>query len=505
MQQSEIALLWRTLCKSDLYFLLRFGCDRADCDTDWVFNRCREVQADPDYRIDLWAREHYKSTIVTFALTIQDILNDPEQTFGIFSHTRGIAKGFLRQIMRELESNLVLQDLFPEVLWRAPKTEAPTWSEDGGIVVRRNGNPKEATIEAWGLVDGQPTSKHFDNRIYDDVVVKESVATPEQIRKVTEAWEMSLNLGKAAQGGPDVARYVGTTYHYHDTYAEIAKRKSAIPRVYPATDDGTPTGNPVMMSAQALSDRRRDMGPYTFATQMLLDPKADETQGFLEKWLRHYEGEEDGAGMNIYILVDPAHAKKKNSDYTAMWVIGLSADGNYYILDMVRDRLNLEQRADAVFELHRRYSKPGRPVKAVGYERYGLQADIEHLQYRQKIENYRFNIEELGGQQAKSDRIKRMMPKFEQGLVWLPEACPKVNYEGQVVELVRYFVEEEYKPFPVCAYDDMLDSLARIVDADLKVVWPRPTGESERDDRYAKKSRGYGRRGGSRRSSAWAA
>ena len=73
------------------------------------------VQESPDGHLDLWAREHYKSTIITFGQTIQDILRDPEVTVGIFSHTRPIAKGFLRQIKRELESNQTLKDLFPDI------------------------------------------------------------------------------------------------------------------------------------------------------------------------------------------------------------------------------------------------------------------------------------------------------------------------------------------------------------------------------------------------------
>jgi hypothetical protein len=63
--------------------------------------------------LDLWAREHYKSTVITFALTIQDILNDPEITVGIFSHTRPIAKAFLRQIKQEFETNEDLKAGFP--------------------------------------------------------------------------------------------------------------------------------------------------------------------------------------------------------------------------------------------------------------------------------------------------------------------------------------------------------------------------------------------------------
>ena len=150
----EVAHHNRFLCRTDLYYLLRYGLRRADCDNDWVFERCREVQAAPNGYLDLWAREHYKSSIITFALTIQDLLNDPERRFAFFSHTRGIAKGFLRQIMREFEENEPLKEWYPDILWENPKRESPKWSEDDGIIIKRRGNPKESSIEAWGLVDG---------------------------------------------------------------------------------------------------------------------------------------------------------------------------------------------------------------------------------------------------------------------------------------------------------------------------------------------------------------
>ena len=161
----------RILCQADLYYLLVRVCGRLDMlpctgktgfiDNQFAFERCREVEANPDGFLDLWSREHWKSSIITFGKTIQDILIDPEVTFGIFSHTRPIAKAFLRQIMRELEGNRVLHKSFPDILWGQDVRQAPKWSEDDGIIVKRKSNPNEATVEAWGLVDGQPTSKHF--------------------------------------------------------------------------------------------------------------------------------------------------------------------------------------------------------------------------------------------------------------------------------------------------------------------------------------------------------
>src|SRR3990167_5723660 len=173
----------RDLCKNDLFYLMVRACKRVDMLHPWVFDRVREVEKDPDGHLDLWSRGHYKSSIITFGLTISDILNDPEVTFGIFSHTRPIAKAFLRQIMREFEGNRVLQGAFPDILWGDKLKDAPKWSEDDGLILKRTSNPNEATIEAWGLVDGQPTSKHFKKLLYDDVVVAGSVTNPEMIAK----------------------------------------------------------------------------------------------------------------------------------------------------------------------------------------------------------------------------------------------------------------------------------------------------------------------------------
>jgi len=444
------------------------------------------VQENPDGMLDLWAREHYKSTIITFAKSIQDILSshgdDPlpewggiEVTIGIFSHTRPIAKGFLRQIKREFEDNDLLKEWFPDILWKNPRAESPGWSEDAGIIVKRKSNPKEATVEAHGLVDGQPTSKHFWILNYDDVVTRESVTTPDMIKKTTAAWELSTNLG--SDGGKE--RIIGTRYHFNDTYADIIKRKAAIPRIHPATENGEADGVPVLLSRERLVDKRTKQGPYTFGCQMLQNPKSDSSQGFQEDWIKLWDAV-SYQGLNIYLLRDPASEKKKSSDYTVDIVVGLGQDKNYYIIDIERSRLNLTERTSQLFNLHSEYE----PLD-VGYEQYGMQADIEHVEEKQREMNYRFNINKVGGSMPKNDRIKRLIPLFEQGRIFFPKRLLKTDERNIKRDIVREFIDDEYLAFPVGVHDDMLDCLARIFDIDtsfpkakkkVNIAQPAPAG-----------------------------
>lgn len=467
----------RWLAQNDLYYLLRYLLNRPDAQHQWILDRCREVQTDPDDHLDLWSRGHYKSSIITFALTIQDVLNDPEITVGILSHTRPIAKGFLRQIKREFESNAVLRGLFPDILYTDPARDAPKWSEDDGLIVKRKGNPKESTIEAHGLVDGQPTGRHYTLMVYDDVVTQSSVTTPDMMQKTTEALELSYNLGSET----GKRRFIGTRYHGSDSYATILQRGTATLRMRLATSDGTLDGDPAIWTTEQLREKRQDLGPYTFSCQIMQDPLHDTTQGFKREWLRHYDNR-SGEGMNKVLLVDAANSKRRSSDYTSMWVIGLAADRNMYALDIIRDRLNLTERASALMRLHRKW----RPMQ-VRYESYGAMADVAHIKTVQEAQNYRFDITPVAGKSPKNDRIRRLIPLFEQGRVYLPQTLNYTDYEGIVRDLVGDFIEQEYCAFPVSQHDDMMDSLARIAEPDLDLIWPRESS-SRSEDRYKRKA-----------------
>jgi hypothetical protein len=429
----------RWLCLNDRYYLLVKMLRRYDLWHPWIYERCREVEAHPDGYCDIWAREHGKSSLITFGGGIQEMLRDQEITVGIFSHTKPIAKGFLAQIQRELRDNLNLIHTFPDVLYENPDKDSPSWSLDSGLIVKREGNPKEATFEAHGLVDGQPTSKHFRLMIYDDVVTRESVNTPEQIQKTTEAWELSDNLGTV--GGRKWI--IGTRYHYADTYSEIIKRGAAQARIYPATRDGTMAGEPVLFSATEWARRIRDQGEATVACQLLANPLAGHQRMFDVNDLQVYEVRP--LTLMAYILIDPARSMKKDSAHTAMVVIGIDAAGNKYLLDGVDHKMDLMERWRWMRDLYEKWSgEPGIMGVKVGYERFGAISDLDYFHERQRIEGNRFEIVELEwpreGPGSKVDRVQRLGPDIRGHRFYLPYPTD----EDRLTSLQSRMVEQGY-------------------------------------------------------------
>lgn len=410
----------RALCLMDRYYLLVKACRRHDALHPWVYARCREVEREPEGYLDLWAREHYKSTIITFSGSIQEILRNPNETVAIFSHTKNIALKFFRQIKQELESNETLKAAFPDILWCNPWKDAPRWSEQAGIVVKRQANPRESTLEAWGLVDGQPTSAHFGLRIYDDVVTDASVTTPEQVSKTTAAWELSDNLGTA--GGRKW--HVGTRYSFADTYHAILEEKKALkPRRYPATDNGLPDGAPVLLTPEQWAEKKIIQGPATIACQMLQNPIAGQQAMFNPLDLQRYEIRP--ATLNVYIMVDPARSMKKGSANTAMAVIGVDAGRNKYLLDGFNHRMDLKRRWETMKGLRDFWQRQaGVQLVKVGYESYGAQADMDYFNEQMEVTKNAFPIEELqwprDGELAKDDRVQRLGPDFRSHKFYLP-------------------------------------------------------------------------------------
>jgi len=682
LNKQEIAYL----AANDRFFLLTAILRRRDADTQWVYERSREVEADTDGYIDLWARYHYKSTIITFAGSIQEIINDPDITIAIFGYDLGVSRPFLEQIKRECEENELLTLYFPDVFYQDPKKQSSRWSMSEGIIVRRKNNPKEATVSAFGLMEGLPTGGHWGLLIFNDVVTMKSVTQTDsgQIQKTWLHWEQAQNLGthekmrrwiegtrycsigsmRITMGdwtqrpiadvrvgdtvvgwemrdgkrylrpakvvnrgvlfrqpvnryrmtdGPDVVTTAdhrwwrgawgsgeeyqrlalpqpvegrknrmaqprgsqprlrrlmvpveasgsrdagwlagffdgegtvrknpnhpsgvvtitqsmanpelveetrralaangfewGEIWHqpkedgwnercnftiaggwkeryrflaeiaprrrekvaatlfgnmktsavglvsvedageqdvhwletetgnyivegycssnsFADAYGTMMRQNSAIPRIYPATHDGTMNGRPVFLSDEKWAEIKRDQR-LTLNAQQLLNPLAGEESTFLIDWLRSYELRP--INLTVWIIVDPAQKKSDTSDRTAMVVVGMDSHRNFYLLDGYCHRMKLSEKTDKLLELDRKWrNAPGVQMVRTGYERYGMQTDIEHIELEVQRRNLEgVSIEEVNwvrdGPQAKAMRIRRLEPDFRNSGMWLPK------------------------------------------------------------------------------------
>jgi hypothetical protein len=102
-----------------------------------------------------------------------------------------------------------------------------------------------------------------------------------------------------------------------------------------------------------------------------------------------------------------------------------------------------------------------------------MQSDIDGIKLVQGMVSYNFDIETLAGNMPKNDRIRRLTPYFQNGLIYVPRYFNVPDGEGGFDNLTEYFVEMEYVPFPFADKDDMLDCLSRICDDKMDIQFPR--------------------------------
>jgi hypothetical protein len=451
--------------------------------------KCIQVEGDGSFLCSDSYIPTHNSTLGTYAGAIQEIIRNPEITICILSYNNSTATAFLSQLKTELTKNEDLKSAFPEIFYDNPERDAESWSLDKGITVQRKTNPKEATIEAFGLVDNQPVGRHYQLRIYDDVVTMNSVTTADMTQKTDEAWALSLSLGAGVHGNR--MWHFGTRYNAADTYQTILDREFLSPRIYPATDDGTLTGKLVFMDKKEWDNLVKGSSEYVLACQQLQNPLAGKNQEFDLDWIRRYETRPEI--LNLYIVVDPAGEGNKKGGAacnTAMAVIGMDSQHNKYLLDGACHQMTLDDRWKMLSKLFFKWrNSPGIQSVVVGYERYSMQADIPHFKLQMKLEKKYFPITEVAGSTAKNDRIRRLIPDFKNWAFFFPEVkvftkrmkryeetgrkhlvarpIKRKDHNKNIYELSQWVIDNEYKLFPHNKLKDFLDAMARIYDLDM--------------------------------------
>jgi len=445
-------------------------------------------------RLWLWARGHFKTSLITEAHSVWLIVNNPNIRILIVSNTISIAKTMLKKIREIFTSNEDFRYFFREFCPKENKDGKVEWgTTENFTVINRTKVQKEPTMMCAGIGTNL-TGLHFDKMKIDDLVTKDSVSNEEQIKASKEYYSSLRQLFDIpTEPDEDIS---GTTYHFNDLYQDLLKNPDFEKSIIPAKINDKIVFHE-RFTEEGLESILNDpsVGPWQYHAQYMLNPVNPQDAKFKSEWVEYYDTLPEG--LVEYICVDPASTRKKKSDFTVIERWGIDHEGYHYLLEGVRDKFTVFQRIDKLFEVVKR----AKNLKRVKYEVLGgRHGDLENIRKRQREEQNSFLIEETKSTNAsKEDRIEqRLVGPYHAGMIRFPRKLSyKSLYDGKTYDFVQDLITELLQ-FPHTVHDDCLDCQSQMFEERLafgdkpKVIkdfkWHAPTPEKQRD-KFLKKQK----------------
>jgi len=459
--------MFRSLVLDDLFFIVMFVMGIEKANHPFVVQAAQDLQLGPKTgTLDIWAREHFKSTTITQAETLQYHLRLPEHCTGIFSYVRPVAKAFLRSNKILCEQNEWLKWLFQDILWNKPESEAPKWSEDDGLIFKRqSASRKESTIEAWGLIEGMPTSRHFERRIYDDIETDDIRDSPDMLTKCYSKFEMSDNLG--VDGG--IERVTGTFYSHFGPLVKIRDKKDEqgnpmyVTRIKAATHDGTKDGKPVLLSQERLNKLKMSQH---FNSQQLCDPTPLSDIKLDPTMLKPIEPQFIPRDVYKFMVLDQAGGDETDKQSIDKWSFACIAiepliddigQSNVYLLDVEADKMSHGEGIDGVTRMYLRNGM----IMQMGVEKVGLSTTEIHIANALRARGRRLS-QEAGNLVLLRPANRSKEKRVESALQW-PLDNGKIHYSRAIPKKYIDGIIEEMMKFPFF-HVDILDMIAYAYD-----------------------------------------
>lgn len=362
--QEDLVEAIRELCKDDLFFLSEFVLRNRNSEQipfipEFQGEMCRWLERSGTRKMLMAPRGHGKSTIANRNYVVWRIINDPNYTCLIASATLDNAKKKLRAIQEVFENNKMFRLLFPELI---PASFGDGWTQTQINIPRTSSDP-EATVEAQGY-EGELTSRHYKQILFDDVVGKENSTNREQIQKVVNFYTQSLQLLKKPGGEMLI---IGTMWSYADLHNHVIENLYREFDIYVrsvwAEDRFIRIGGPQKKySWITTADTKTPLYPGMFPLEDIYKLKAeiiaDPLQG-MSTWMAQYElkivdektaifprlvvnekncwfTDEDlkGKRLAFSLSCDPAVSESKEADETVFVVRGLDDRGIWYVIDI---------------------------------------------------------------------------------------------------------------------------------------------------------------------------
>jgi hypothetical protein len=361
-----------------------------------------------------------------------------------------------------------LKACFPDVLWENPFNEAPKWSEDDGLVFRRKSAGRgESTLEAWGMIEGMPTGRHFERKVFDDVEVSDIAENPEQLEKCFEKFGMAGNLG--TNSDTDITRVIGTFYSHFGPIVRIKDLQYEngeniyTTRIYPATKDGTRDGELVFMGEQSFAKAKMMPG---FESQQLCDPTPKGNIVLRSADLKRIEHDQIPKDLHRFLLVDQAGDDEENQTKGDDWAIGLFGvrpvlddigQSEVYILAGECDKMNHSEAIETVVRMY----MDGGIIRVLAVEKVSLSTTEKHIADALKVRGRR--VSKDSGNLMDLKPAGRSLRKRIEGAVQWPLCNGKIYYSSNCNKALIDKLKMEMDKFPFF-HSNFLNILAYLYD-----------------------------------------
>jgi hypothetical protein len=503
----------RTQCYDDLgafYLALNPGWDYVDFQQERIAPALEAVEAGDIERLAIFMPSgHAKTEWCTKTFIPWYLGRNPQKNVILMTHTDPLAKDFGGHIRDTMTDSDVFHAVFPDLLVNSRNRASNFFRTNKGN-----------SFYAFGM-DGGVTGRRGDLLVIDDPVKTLQDALSEAVQndlfntyqavlkdRMRPGFRILLPMTRWA-----VRDFAGRILENEGKRWKVLSLRAQDPS---SKCDGCRDGlQPHECTAPFLwesfygkeryQEAREDL--YIWNAKWQQSPTAQLSQGFQESWLRFYvnkygaDGKErhteyrnDGTDdhpatvlsepmnydllrkFNTYILVDPAMGKEAAHDRTCILVMAAGPERRFFLVDAVLDRLDPGERIDHIVRLTRVWK-----AKQVIYEEYSLVADTYFLKLKLEAEGITdLNVISVGrkaikgmsggGRLKKADRIMQLVPDFRDARIWLPKRLIRTCVDGTKIDIVDYFIRQEYLPWAgegSTAHDDVLDCLSRIRDPDF--------------------------------------
>lgn len=451
------------------------------------------------HQLLLLPRDHGKSALVAYRVA-WEITRNPAIRVLYISSTANLAQKQVKFIKDILTSD-IYTFYWPDMV-NPMEGMREKWTESEFAVdhpLRKAEAVRDPTVFSAGLTT-TITGLHCDIAVLDDVVVYENAYTVEGRDKVTSQYSLLSSIE-----GSDAREWVvGTRYHPKDLYNELTSMSvdiydddgeivdteplyEVMERQVEDVGDGTGQflwprqqrydGKWFGFDNKILAKKRAQyLDRVQFRAQYYNDPNDSESaaisrdlfQYYDQKFLRRVDGRWylRDARLNVFAAVDFAFSLRRKADYTAIVVVGVDSNYNYYVLDIERFKTDkISDYFQKILKLHQKWDF--RKIRAeVTTAQQVIVNDLKQNYIRPhglalSVEDFK-PTRHQGSKEERIDAI--LQPRYNNRQVW--------HYRGGNCQILE---EELVLTNP--PHDDVKDCLASCID-----VCVAPSGMSQRSN-----------------------